>query len=71
MTANSITIRIPENDKLPASSSIILLLGFDISKHSTLFQLVSLSTVIFALFLVYGYLMEWIFQQDGMKPHGW
>ena len=72
MSANSIAIRIGKNDeKLASSPSNIFLLGLDISNHSPTFQLVSLSTVVFALFLVYGYLLEWIFQQDGMKSHGW
>ena len=33
-------------------------------------RFLALSGAVFATYLVYGYLQEWIFRQEGMKPHG-
>ena len=30
-----------------------------------------LSSLILLFYITYGYLLEWIFRQEGMKPHGW
>ena len=56
---------------LPFSlSQSVPFLCWDISHLSKRAQFVLLSCAIFAFYLVYGYVQEWIFRQEGMKPHG-
>lgn len=42
----------------------------DLSRLPTNVQFVLLSSSVFGCYLIYGYVQEWIFRQDGIKPHG-
>ena len=52
-------------------SKSVTIFCFDISKLSRRAQFLILSCSVFSFYLVYGYMQEWIFRQEGMKPHGW
>lgn len=43
----------------------------DLTNVSTRIQFLILSGSVFGFYLIYGYMQEWIFRQEGMKPHGW
>lgn len=55
----------------PAKSPIVSCLGIEIGHLSENVQFAILSSLIMVFFLIYGYTQEWIFRQEGMKPHGW
>ena len=57
-------------EKAPKSPAVSCL-GVDISHLSEKVQFAILSGLIMTFFLIYGYTQEWIFRQEGMKPHGW
>ena len=59
----------PES-KVTSPDSVVVF-GLDVSQWSSRAQFLLLSGLVFAFYLVYGYLQEWIFRQEGMKPHGW
>ena len=66
-------LTIPSSDSGSSAkeySSPVPCFCLDLSKLPTNVQFVLLSSSVFGCYLIYGYVQEWIFRQDGIKPHG-
>ena len=72
MKSNQAVIDIGRDSKgKKVDSKSVAIFCFDLAQLSRRAQFIILSGAVFSFYLVYGYMQEWIFRQEGMKPHGW